>query len=788
VPRQRRSVWRHLWRFAWIYALAAGALSGVLVAAMIHMPQVETLADFSPGLITHLHDRQGDSFKTYAVENRILLREHEIPPLLRDAVIAVEDARFYQHGGFDLNGAFRAAVENARAGRIIQGASTLTMQLAQNLFQTRGRSWGRKMSEILLAVEIEKRYSKEQILTLYCNLIYMGEGQYGMEAAARYYFNRSVDELGLAEAATLAGLPQRPEGYSPYRNPELTISRRNHVLRRMRDTGVVSQEQYESAVAEPLLVAKSRPAPARSGAYFAEEVRRYLESRYGAKRLYEGGLQVHTTMDPLVQRATEESLREGLRQLDRRRGWRGVALNLGEEGLDERQLPSWRRGEELEDGRWYEGIVLAAEPSRAQVRIGDRRLELTPEGIAWTRKARLTDVLRRGDVAWFRLEGAGSESTKLYLEQEPAIEAAAVVLEAGSGAVRALVGGWDFDRSKFIRITQARRQVGSAFKPFVYGAALEHGFTPADTIFDSPVTFMGADARQSYAPRNYNRQYWGVITLRRALEQSVNISAVKLMDLVGIERVIDFTRRCGIRSDLPPYPSLALGSADLVPLELAAAYSVFKNQGLYIEPYLIEQVTTLDGHPLEEHRLQARKATDPQVSYVLTRMLEGVIDRGTGARLAPLDLDLAGKTGTTNDYTDAWFVGYSPRHTILVWVGYDRKKSLGRGMTGGAAALPIWKGIAEAGLEEGWLHKGERFTAPPGVTLLDVEYYTGLLPPAGGGVRTVREAFVAGTEPSRGWTGFAASVATLPWWQQRSFYIPKEGERMPGRGRGETDD
>jgi penicillin-binding protein 1A len=779
-PRRRRSPWRHFWRFAWLYALGVGSLTGVVVAASIHMPQVEALADFNPGLITHLYDRQGEVYKDYAVENRFLLREHEIPQLLRDAVVAVEDERFYQHGGIDLHAILRTARTNLSTGTRGQGASTLTMQLARNLFLTREKTWNRKISEALLAVEIEKRYSKDQILTLYCNLVYMGEGMYGMEAAARHYFNRSVHELRLAETATLAGLPQRPVAYSPFTNPELALRRRDHVIRRMGATGVITREQIEEALAEPLLVAKSRPQPADSGAYFAEEVRRHLERRYGARRLYEDGLQVHTTMDPQIQHATEEALRRGLEVLDRRRGWRGPTLNLGEDRLAERRLPSWERDGELRDGRWYEGIVLSADANRAEVVIADRRFALSREGIAWTRKNRITEVLRMGDVAWFRLEGAEEEEPRIFLEQEPALEAAAVVLEAGSGAVRALVGGWDFDRSKFIRITQARRQVGSAFKPFVYGAALEHGFTPADTLFDAPVAFMGGDARLSYSPRNYDRSYSGILTLRRAMERSINVPAVKLMDLVGIERVIDFARRAGIESDLPPYPSLALGSADLVPLELAAAYSVFQNQGLYIEPYLVQQVTTPDGRQLEEHYPQARKATDPQVAYVMTHMLQGVVQRGTAARLAPLGVQLAGKTGTTNDYTDAWFVGYTPRHTILVWVGFDQKRTLGRGMSGGVAALPIWKEIAEAGLEDGWLDANERFTPPAGVTFVDVELYTGLLAPAGGGARTVREAFVTGTEPTRTWTPFAADVSALPWWQQQSFYIPKEGERMPG--------
>jgi penicillin-binding protein 1A len=453
-------------------------------------------------------------------------------------------------------------------------------------------------------------------------------------------------------------------------------------------------------------------------------------------------------------------------------------------------------------GQWYEGIVLAADEDSADVRIGDHRLTLDKAGMAWTRRQHPSDALQRGDVAWFRLEEPGKEEAKakgkaaekereraaptggalhLLLEQEPRIEGVALVLDSGTGAVRAMVGGWDFERSKFNRATQAQRQVGSGFKPFVYGTALEQGFTPADTLFDAPTAFIGADSKLSYRPENYYHKYNGIITLRNALEHSVNIPAVKLLDMMGARRVIDFARRCGIESDLPPYPSLALGSADLVPMQVAAAYATFANSGLYMQPYLVEQVATPEGEVLETHLPQARKAMDAPIAYVLSHMLEGVIDRGTGYELAPLDVDLAGKTGTTNDYADAWFIGFTPRLTLLTWVGYDVKKSLGSGMTGAVAALPAWKAMAERGLKEGWIQKGERFHAPAGVTMATIEYYTGLAAPPGGAsfLKLIDEAFVSGTEPSRQWEPSWSGVYNLPWYQQRAFYIPKEGEKMP---------
>ncbi|MDX1631110.1 MAG: PBP1A family penicillin-binding protein [Thermoanaerobaculia bacterium] len=797
---KRRPPGRHLWRWAWLYVLLLGSATGIVVAAMIRMPEVDRLDDFTPGLVTRLYDRYGDEFETYAVENRILLEEGELPDLLVNAIVAVEDERFWDHGGIDLAGIVRAAISNIRAGEITQGASTLSMQLAENLFHTRGRSWDRKISEALLAVELEKRYSKQQILTMYANLVYLGEGNYGMEAAAQYYFNHSVDELSLPQAATLAGIPQRPNAYNPYRNPDLVVRRRNKVLRRMREEEMISEERYRSATDSPLLVVK-RHGRVDDGVaeYFAEEIRRYLEDRYGSERLYDAGLQVRTTLDPAIQTAAERAVEEQLLALDHEKGWRGAPSRLETEDLEDEVLPSWTTDLELVPGRWYEGIVLEVTPSAARVRIGERTLPLEREGFRWTGQRDPRNLLSRGDVAWFRIgdheedledqedqeDPPGQEmpagEPNLLLEQEPEIEAAAIVLESATGAVRAMVGGWDFARSKFNRATQARRQVGSGFKPFVYGAALENGFTPADTLMDAPVSFRGADNQDSYSPRNYHREHHGIITLRRALERSVNVPAVKLIDLVGIDRTVDFAHRAGIGSELPPYPSLALGSADLVPLEVAAAYATIGNQGLYMDPHLVESVATPEGQILEEHLPQPRKAMERELAHVLTHMLEGVVERGTGVRLAQLPVALAGKTGTTNDYSDAWFVGFSPSHTILTWVGYDVKKSLGNRMTGARAALPIWKSIAEAGLEEGWLKEEASFSPPPEVTLLEVEYYSGRLPPPGGEpvIRTIQEAFVTGTEPTLTWDPKWGRVLDLPWYQQLVFYIPKEGERMP---------
>ncbi|HUP43491.1 MAG TPA: PBP1A family penicillin-binding protein [Thermoanaerobaculia bacterium] len=770
-----------IWAWPVLGALVIGVLGGVGVAAAINIPRVEAITEYTPTLITEFHDREGKLFATYARERRVMLDEGEIPEVLQQAVIAAEDGGFLRHGGIDAFGVVRAVFANLEKGRRFSGASTITMQLARMLYLSPEKRWRRKIEESFLAVELEKNLTKQQILTLYCNLVNLGHGRYGVEAASRYFFNKPAADLELVEAATLAGIIQRPSDYSPYRRPEAVVERRDYVLRRMREEGYISRERYELARQEPLLVVRQRPRD-QLAPYFAEEVRQQLEAEYGATRLYEGGLRVATTLDSAVQSAAERALREGLLRLDHRRGFRGELLELEGGDLERRALPAW---DDLEPvpGRWYQGIVLDTNRNRARVKIHDRIYDLGPEGISWTRRSSPSDLLRRGDVAWFRLaapEGGGEPV--LHLEQEPQVEGAVVVLESASGAIRGLVGGWDFERSKFNRAIQAERQVGSAYKLFVYGAALEAGFTPADTIFDGPTAFRGAEGPTSYRPQNHGRRYYGILTLRRALEASINIPAVKLLDMVGVDRVIDFTKRCGIDARLPPYPSLALGSADIRPIELAAAFAAIANQGTWVKPYLVDRVTTAAGRTLEQHFPETRTATTPQVAYVLTHMLEGAIDRGTAQRLRDLPVAIAGKTGTTDEYSDAWFIGSTPRHTLLVWVGYDLKRSLGRGMDGSSTAVPIWKDLALAGLEAGWIEAGAAFSPPSGVTFAGVDFRSGLLSEGG-----FRESFVAGTEPAQPYGPKWGLILSLPWYQQQAFYIPKRGERMPFAARSEAD-
>jgi penicillin-binding protein 1A len=788
-PRSRRLV-RWLWPL--LAALIVGAIAGVAVAAAIHMPRVDALANYKPSLVTQLYARDGSVFATFARERRVMLKEGQIPPVVQQAVLASEDANFFQHGGIDALGIARAAWVDLRAGKVVEGASTISMQLARSLFLSRERTWRRKVEEAFLAVELEKNYSKPQILTLYLNLVNLGHGNYGVEAASRYYFDKPAAKLTLAEAATLAGILPLPSRYSPHRLPEVVLSQRNRVLRRMLEERFISQAQYQQAVSQPLLVAPQQ-AEEIAAPYFAEDVRKNLEATYGATELYAGGLQVQTTLDPKVQASVEKGVRSGLSRLARRRGWRGPIAHLEEPQIETQQLPTWTQGKAVPE-RWYQGLVLEADASTARVRIGKEDYPLDARGISWTGRKSPSSLFKRGDVAWFRLtvpeskkkpgdkdkEDEPEPEPYLVVEQEPKMEGAAVVIENRTGAIRGMVGGWSFERNKFNRITQARRQVGSSFKPFVYGAALEQGWTPSDTLLDAPTSFLGGDGRLSYRPENYYKKHYGIVTLRRALEQSINVPAVKLHQLVGGKKVVEFAQRLGIKTQLPYWPSVALGSADLIPLEVAAAFATIANEGVHVEPYMIEKIVSPDGQVLKQHFPATYSATSPEVAYVLTHMMEGVIDRGTAFEIKHLPIDIAGKTGTTDDFSDAWFVAYTPRYTILTWVGHDVKKTLGSGMSGAVAALPMWRVIAEDGLKTGWLKEGEKFPVPPGVTSREVEYYTGLLP-GSGSYKTVQEAFIAGTEPAREYSSQWSTITSLPWYQQRAFYIPKEGENMPGK-------
>ena len=790
---------RH-WRWLAPVALTpvAGVLLGVGVAAVIDLPQVETVAELTPSQITRLSDRDGEPFRSYSVEKRILLAEGEVPDTFTRVLLAAEDRNFYAHAGFDILGVFRAVLQNWQRGERFSGASTITMQVARMLFLDRAKVWRRKIRETLLAVELEKRHSKQQILTLYCNLTYFGHGNYGVESASRYYFGKPSAELTYSEAATLVAIVPSPSVWTPYLRPEIVRTRRDAILRMLGERGVMTRDAADEAAATPLNVVTQRE-PKPVAPYFAEKVRLDLYRSYGQKGLYERGLQVQTTLDQRMQGAAAQALRGGLVRIDRMRGFRGPVARVNEDDLTAPDLAEsfggilarWV-GFEPEAGAWAPGVVLQRGRENAEIRIADQRFMLEASGYEWTRRD--SPPLRRGDVAWFELRSVsddaatgGEETTdqarfELELVQEPRIEGAVLLLESATGAVRAMVGGWDYERSEFNRAFQARRQVGSLFKPLVFGAAFEHGFTPADTLFDAPAVFLGADNQLNYSPRNFYRQYLGIVTLRRALERSINVTSVKLHDIVGAERVVDFAHRTGIRSPLLPYPSLALGAADLTVLEVATSYATIANLGVHVEPYFVERVTTRDGRELDAHVPQASTVVTPEVAFLLTHVLSGVVQRGTAQSARALGLAaVAGKTGTTDGFTDAWFAGFTPRYTLVVWVGYDQQQRIGRNMTGAVAALPIWNEVLRRGIEDGWVDPALTFTRPNQVQLRQVEYHSGLLPARRrSGQRVIEEAFILGTEPVLSFDPDTRPVYDLPWYQQRALYgEPKAGENMP---------
>jgi len=563
------------------------------------------------------------------------------------------------------------------------------MQLAGNLFLDRSdRSFRRKMQEMLLALQIERRYTKPQIFTMYANQVYLAHGNYGFAAAAEFYFGKPVTDLKLQEAALLAGMVNGPK-FSPLTNPEGALIRRNLVLHRMEDEGKITSSEEVAAKKAPLGLHIQYPrndlAP-----YFFEEIRKYLESTYGTEAVHERGLRVYTTLNIGMQRAANQSIRDGLHSYDRRHGWRGDLPNILRDNLGTLAAyedEDWRHP--IEKGSYVTGLVLSVEEKNATIKIGPYRAILSPSDFSWTGRKKPAELLKVGDLAQFSIQDLREITARVQLEQQPAPQAAMVAIDNPTGEIKAMVGGYSFEDSKFNRATQAFRQVGSSYKVYVYADALEKGSTPFDTILDAPFTAISGG--QAYSPKNYDEKFEGMITLRRALAGSRNVPAVKLAEKVGISSVVDVTRRFGITTPLPPYLPLALGAADMKLLEHVSAFTVFPNDGIRIDPHMIRRVTSYEGALLEEAHPEVHDVISPDVARTMTAMLEEVIRYGTGIQARSLGRPAAGKTGTTQDYTDAWFIGFTPQITSGVWVGYDDKQiSLGKKETGARAALPIW--------------------------------------------------------------------------------------------------
>jgi penicillin-binding protein 1A len=674
-----------------LLSVVAGAAGGVLFVYSSDLPQVESLEDYRPNVITEVYGNDGKVIATFALERRVIVEAGQIPQVLRDAIISVEDQNFYRHWGLDVFGIARAALKNLRAGRIVEGGSTITQQLSENLFLSPRRQWSLKLQEALFSIQIERHYTKDEILALYVNQIYLGHGMYGFAAASEYYFGKNIQSLTVEEAATLAALPRAPETYSPFNSPDRSLMRRNYAIDRMVAEARLTADLGEQAKQQPLRLNQSRQTTPVAP-YFVEELRQYLEETYGTYAVHEGGLRVYSTLDSRLQAAAEDSVRRGLREFDKRHGWRGPRMNLlanGIEDLEAHALPEWGRAPG--PGGLVGGVVLDAGERTARIRVAGYTDEIGPEEIAWTGAARPADILSRGDVATFIVLSVdpAERTIELALDQQPRVQGAMVVIDNDTGAVLAMVGGYDFSLSQFNRATQALRQTGSVFKPFLYTAALESGMRPSDMIDDVPVNFNG------YQPGNYDGEYRGPITLRQALAGSRNVPAVQVLARIGFDRLRPLLGRMGITASIPANLSVALGATDMTLLEVTSAYSTFPNHGIRMRPRLINRVTDYDGDILEERFVEPHDVVPERLAGQMVDLLQEVVRSGTATRAQVLGRPVGGKTGTTNDFTDAWFLGFTPSITAGVWVGFDEKVSLGNSETGGRAALPIWISFME---------------------------------------------------------------------------------------------
>ena len=739
-----------------VIAALLGTASGVLFAYSDDLPAISALDDYAPDTITRVLGRDQTVVGEFAVERRVVLRYDDIPLQMRQAILAAEDSGFFEHFGLSLTGLARAVVTNLVEMRKAGGASTLTQQLARKLFLTDEKTWERKVKELLLAVQIEKRYTKQEIFTLYCNQMYFGHGAYGVEAAAQLYFGKSVKDLAVEESALIAGILQGNARQSPYVNPAAALRRRNYALDRMADEGFIPADAAAEAKARPIV---TRGDPAREASfapYYLEEVRKHLESHYGAQQLYESGLTVRTPLDGRLQRITTRALDVGLRRVDKRRtGFRKAQINVrqGDAPLAGYRNERWQRP--MAPGDIVPALVERVDaagtaPGHAALRIGTLRAELTKESFQWTRRREAAQVVAVGDlvdVELLTVDQTGGTAT-VRLEQTPLLEGAVVAIENKSGHVLAMVGGYSFARSKFNRATQALRQLGSTFKPILYTAAIDRGLTPATLLDDEPTSFDAGAGQPPYTPRNYDGQFDGPMTLRTALERSRNIPAVKVMEMLGPGQVVPYAARFGLPGSLPPFLSSALGAGESTLIALTSAYSVFPNHGVRMEPVQVLSVTDREGVMLEEHQPVPRDAIRADTAFVMTSMLQGVVQHGTAASARSIEWPLAGKTGTVNDYTDAWFVGFDPEITVGVWLGYDEKKPIGNGETGTTAALPIWIEIMKAYLEGRDRATAPAFEPPGNIVFVTVDRYSGQ-PVEEGVTPTISEAFIAGTQPSR---------------------------------------
>ena len=708
--------------------LGAGALLGAWMWISQDLPRIERLADYRPPAVTQVLAHDGQLMAEFSRERRYVVPLSEVSKWAVWAFVSAEDGGFFTHPGIDLLGIFRAALVNLKAGRVVQGGSTITQQVAKTLLLTPQRTIIRKAKEAILAWRIERYLNKDEILYLYLNQIYLGHGAYGVEAAAQTFFGKHASELDIAESALLAGLVQAPNRYSPIRHPSRARARQVYVLERMLADGRITAAQAEAAHKQALDI-RIHAKPTIAAPYYEEAVRQWLEERFGAPTLYEGGLTVQTACDPGLTTAGQAAIAKGLNDLSRRHGYKGPLGQASPAELKAAQeRPLGRSG--LEPGQDIQGVVVQAQPGALTVRLGAERGRLGLKELQeWRSQLKNAgEMLHPGDLILVRTLAYDdkAQTWELGLSQEPEAQSALLSMELPSGRVRVMIGGRDFGQSQYNRALQAHRQPGSAFKPFIFAAALdrpEHPYTPATIILDAPVVFDDPSQPGGlWKPKNYDGHFTGPTTVRESLEHSRNVPTVKLLGDLGVDYTIAYTRRFGIASELVPSLSLALGSASLTLLEMTRAYGVFANQGQLAEPVFVEKVLDREGRVVFEARPLTREVISPQTAFLMTSLLEGVVLRGTGRGVQIPGHTLAGKTGTTNDLRDAWFIGYAPQLVCGVWVGRDDNEPLGSRETGARAAAPIWKDFMVKALAN---RPPQDFPTPPGVVFTRIDPRTG---------------------------------------------------------------
>jgi penicillin-binding protein 1A len=671
---------------------AGGAAFGTLLGYEYNLPKIQSLEDYRPDVITDVYSDDNKVIGEFAIERRIVVTYDEIPPFLQLAILAAEDDQFYNHSGINYFSLARAVYRDVAKMSKSEGASTITQQLARMLLRSSEKTFDRKIKELLIAWKIEKLYSKQQILTLYCNQHYMGHGTYGVAAAADGYFGRPLKSLTLEECAMIAGLPRNPSMYSPRLHPMAALNRRNYVLDRMAAEHMISPKMASEAKARPMILKPLNQDESEIAPHFLEWVRESLAARYSTDEIWRKGLQVYTTLNIQMQNAAHRSLQEGLRSEDKKRGWRGPVGNVlqtSPNGLETYAHPRWRSPFHTDD--IVIGLVQSVGAKEAVVKLGNYEAGIGPKEIAWTKATSPEQILKPGDLAYFRIVSLDDARNKasVLLEQRPTVEGAMIVLQNSTGEIKAMVGGYDFDSSEFNRATQAMRQVGSTFKPIVYSTAFEKGMTPDSIVVDTPISFTDTQGRV-WRPVNYDGKFKGEISIREALTESRNVPTIKIASLIGIKNVLVMARRFGLSGPMEPYLPLSIGACEATPLEMASAFTVFPNLGVVAKPYFIRRVEDYDRVKKEESVPQIHQVLKPEIAEQVLGILQNVVQNGTATAAKSLGRALGGKTGTTDDFTDAWFIGFTPSITAAVWVGYDEKKSLGDKQSGAVVALPIW--------------------------------------------------------------------------------------------------